>query len=316
MFKRILFVTVLLVVLVAFAAGCADFPIVSTPSDGGTIAKSANERMRTAEPAEDAAEIAALVEEFGRKLQTVSLLAPQDVLEESMENTYGNLVVPELLEAWLENPSSAPGRLTSSPWPDRIEIDRITKLSSTAYEVQGEIIEITSTELDSTAIAGKRRIILVVTRVPNRWLISSVTLGDYQSTEQIIYRNDTYEFAFLLPASWAGYQVIETTWEGHFIGDSADVETSTTGPKLLIRHPLWSENDPRQDIPIMVLTKEQWKAIQREELAVGAAPIGPRKLAENEQYVFALPARYNFSFPTGFEEVEKILANDPLRVDL
>jgi hypothetical protein len=55
--------------------------------------------------------------------------------------------------------------------------------------------------------------------------------------------------------------------------------------------------------------------LQREEFHIGAAPIGPKELGRNSRYVFALPARYNFSFPTGFEEVEKILEGSPLQVN-
>jgi hypothetical protein len=35
-------------------------------------------------------------------------------------------------------------------------------------------------------------------------------------------------------------------------------------------------------------------------------------LGRNNRYVFALPARYNFAFPEGYEEVEKILESKPL----
>ena len=41
--------------------------------------------------------------------------------------------------------------------------------------------------------------------------------------------------------------------------------------------------------------------------------MGPKELGRNSKYVFALPARYNFAFPTGFEEVEDILAGNPLQ---
>lgn len=40
--------------------------------------------------------------------------------------------------------------------------------------------------------------------------------------------------------------------------------------------------------------------------------IGPSMLGQNSKYVFALPPRYNYAFPTGFEEVEKILETGPL----
>ncbi|MEL7655420.1 MAG: hypothetical protein AAGU75_05875, partial [Bacillota bacterium] len=64
--------------------------------------------------------------------------------------------------------------------------------------------------------------------------------------------------------------------------------------------------------PLMVFTPEQWQALREEGLSVGAAPIGPRKLGGNSRYIFAIPARYNYAFPAGYEEVEDILHNSPL----
>src|SRR5690606_24350598 len=84
----------------------------------------------------------ALVGNFGRKLHMVSLLAPEDMLKESLEENYGDFVSPALLEEWLKDPVNAPGRLTSSPWPDRIEILNTEKISDGIYEVKGVIIEI------------------------------------------------------------------------------------------------------------------------------------------------------------------------------
>ena len=94
-------------------------------------------------------------------------------------------------------------------------------------------------------------------------------------------------FAYL-PESWKGYSIIEEQWEGTSNGQLVE-----TGPQLLIRHPGWIQDNPRQDIPIMVFTHEQWNALQNEGFSVGAAPIGPSKLGSNSQYVFALPARYS-----------------------
>jgi len=79
------------------------------------------------------------------------------------------------------------------------------------------------------------------------------------------------------------------------------------------RHPEWKADNPRQDIPIMIFTLQQWEALQLEKFHIGAAPIGPKELGRNSKYVFALPARYNFAFPTGYEEVEKIIESQPLK---
>ncbi|MHB1395014.1 MAG: hypothetical protein ACYCYE_18550 [Clostridia bacterium] len=141
------------------------------------------EPQQTGEFDEKAA--ASLVEGFGSKLQAVSLLAPKDILEKSMRENYGEFVSQALLAEWISNPINAPGRLTSSPWPDRIEVLTIEKLSEYVYEVKGEIIEITSTEKENGGIAAKRPITLIVKKINNNWLIDDVTLGAYEETSPI-----------------------------------------------------------------------------------------------------------------------------------
>jgi hypothetical protein len=59
---------------------------------------------------------------------------------------------------------------------------------------------------------------------------------------------------------------------------------------------MWTEDNPMQDIPIMVLTLDQWGEVTAEKISVGAAPIPPSELGRNNKYVFALPARYNSHF--------------------
>ena len=80
-----------------------------------------------------------------------------------------------------------------------------------------------------------------------------------------------------------------------------------------IRHPQYTSQNLRQDVPIMVLTTAQWNSLQQGKFHIGAAPINPSELGHNSRYVFALPARYNYAFPTGYEEVEKILQGKPLQ---
>ena len=128
--------------------------------------------------------------------------------------------------------------------------------------------------------------------------------------EKLVYRNADYGFEIALPDSWKGYQVLQAKWEGVAIRDAATV---ATGPLISIRHPSWTAQNPRQDIPIQVFTMAQWNSLQAGEFHIGAAPIGPKELGRNANYVFALPARYNFAFPTGYEEVEQILAGNPLK---
>ena len=140
---------------------------------------------------------------------------------------------------------------------------------------------------------------------------TSPTSTEAIPADKVEYRNDQYGFKITLPLSWQGYRIMTEKWQGNMVDDPQAAAIS--GPKLLIRHPLWTEAVPRQDIPVMVFTPAQWELIQRELLAVSAAPIGPSELGRNKNYVFALPARYNYAFPAGFEEVEQILAAKPFQ---
>jgi hypothetical protein len=127
----------------------------------------------------------------------------------------------------------------------------------------------------------------------------------------INYQNTQYGFNFTLPASWTGYSIVVTQWTGVKSGDQGE-QTVATGPIISIRHPLWTAAVPRQDIPVMVFTIKQWTALQNDTFHIGAAPIGPSELGRNNTNVFALPARYNFAYPAGYEEVDTILQGKPL----
>lgn len=128
--------------------------------------------------------------------------------------------------------------------------------------------------------------------------------------DSIVYRNIQYGFSFTLPVGWKGYSIINGRWDGYDVNSG---KIAKTGPMISIRHPQWTSQEPRQDIPVMVFTLDQWNLLQQGKFHIGAAPIGPSELGRNERYVFALPARYNYAFPTGYEEVEKILENHPLK---
>ncbi|WMJ88631.1 M56 family metallopeptidase [Anaerocolumna sp. MB42-C2] len=134
--------------------------------------------------------------------------------------------------------------------------------------------------------------------------------GSISKGDSIIYNNNQYGFEFTLPSSWKGYTILTDKWEGVDFNESQKV--TETGPLISIRHPLWTSGQPRQDIPIMIFTLSQWEAMQQDKFHIGAAPINPDEFGRNSNYVFALPARYNFAYPAGFEEVEEIMENAPL----
>lgn len=133
-----------------------------------------------------------------------------------------------------------------------------------------------------------------------------------RTKKSVVYFEKKYGFRFFLPKSWKGYSILVEEWTGRPVTEEAESKTQhpETGPEIIVRHPLWTDDHPRQDIPIMIFTHAQWKLIHNHELAVSAAPVPPCELSHNAQYVFGLPPRYNFAFETGYEEVGKILARN------
>ncbi|QRG68863.1 hypothetical protein [Brevibacillus choshinensis] len=126
------------------------------------------------------------------------------------------------------------------------------------------------------------------------------------------YVNDQYGFRFSLPETWKDYSIVTGMWEGLAAGGEAGETTVETGPMISIRHPQWTPQNQRQDIPIMIFTLDQWNSLLNGKFHIGAAPVEPTELGRNRNYVFALPARYNNAFPQGYEEVEEIIKGNPL----
>jgi len=299
MMKRTLY-AFLIITCVFCLQGCAN--ISSTVRSNGD--QKANEIL-------ERQTIASIVEMFGQKLRNVALMGPTELVNRSLDENYGSLVSPALLARWKDEPYNAPGRLVSSPWPDRIEISSLARMPDRSYQVQGQIIEITGQDQISGGYAAKRSIALVLRQFGGKWLIDDVELGDYLDGG-IVYRNTQYGFTFALPPSWRNYSIIITAWEGRSIGGQQNGQIVESGPILSIRHPGWTATVPRQDIPIMIFSIGQWNSLLKEEFSVGAAPIPPTEIGRNSRYVFALPSRYNYAFPAGFEEVEHILDSRPL----
>lgn len=125
--------------------------------------------IRTSTSVEES-EVRTVVEEFGKKLQLVSLQSPNAV--EDIRAQYSQYVSPALLEQWMNDLSQAPGRIVSSPWPDRIEITSITRTTSGEYSVTGYVVEVTSVEVVSGGAANKIPVRITVQKSQECWLIA------------------------------------------------------------------------------------------------------------------------------------------------
>lgn len=130
---------------------------------------------------------------------------------------------------------------------------------------------------------------------------SSQTQVTPQASPQIptstIYNNSEYGFSLALPNDWQGHKVATSTVD--------------RGVKITIRHPQWTKESPREDIPILIYPLAQWTKWLANNFAdyQTAAPIGPQERGRNNLYVFATAPRYNFDFQPGYEQVEEIIKN-------
>ncbi|MDO8495885.1 MAG: hypothetical protein Q7S43_00320 [bacterium] len=137
----------------------------------------------------------------------------------------------------------------------------------------------------------------VIQQTPNPLFIPSDIVGTN-------YKNSQYGFSIVLPDSWKGYTVLNSQWEGRNVMTDYIVDQ---GAIITLRHPRWTTTNPREDMPIMIFTLTQWDDVKSGKMSLGAAPIPPSVLGQNSKYVLALPARYNYDFKTGWEEVDQLV---------
>jgi len=120
-----------------------------------------------------------LVKAFHANTSHVSLMAAAETVAQEIKENYAGFVTPGLLKKWVDDPVNAPGRASSSPWPERIEVSGINKLSETEYEVKGTEIWVTSIELTSGGAAQKRPVVLNVIQAGDEWKISNIVFGEW-----------------------------------------------------------------------------------------------------------------------------------------
>jgi hypothetical protein len=195
-----------------------------------------------------------------------------------------------------------------------VQLDEHTYLSRNADDFKASMREqglINIDQFGSLYIFGKND--KVYTSGSHMYSSRLMVFGVPHEENQTRYTNAEYGFTFSLPDTWKNYSITTTRWEGESLDKVGQEFIKESGAQINIRHPQWTEKNIHQDIPIMVLTLTQWADLQAEKFHIGAAPINPSELGRNSKYVFALPARYNYAFPTGFEEVEEILKNNQLQ---
>jgi hypothetical protein len=119
----------------------------------------------------DTAQVRMTVSGFGDQLKQVPVLAPHDLFVKAMNMYYAIYVAPSLLEEWNARPETAPGRQTSSPWPDRIEVGDVTRNSDGTYSVLGNVVEVANGSNGQETV-GSYPVRITLTKGPDGWQIT------------------------------------------------------------------------------------------------------------------------------------------------
>ena len=165
-----------IILAVVILAACATPPATKIPSETAAVSpvviasETAVPVQTSAGDTQEEVEIRDLIQRFGKQLQKVSLLAPDAA--QQIKDQYAEFVSPTVLGIWMNDVSRAPGRMVSSPWPDRIEIATITKEGTGKYAISGDVIEVTSVEMTSGGAAAKIPVRLIVQKEQGHWLIT------------------------------------------------------------------------------------------------------------------------------------------------
>lgn len=131
------------------------------------------EKMSLPTTADNTQAVLIVVNDFGQQMQKVTLTAPKEQVLQEMQDAYGPYVESRTIAKWAENPQTAPGRRTSSPWPARIDIVSAAPNKDGTYSVQGVVVEVTSEDIKKNTSSVQYPVTLTLTPRQTGWVISS-----------------------------------------------------------------------------------------------------------------------------------------------
>lgn len=148
-------IIIAVVVIVVIAGGALLAVLIGSSSN-----------VSTANTGEDAA--SSTVAAFGQLLQQVNIMAPD--ASSTIASAYAPYVDPTLLSQWEADPTSAPGRVVSSPWPDHIQITSVTAQGA-GYIVDGNLVFMTSDNTENGGNAGTTPVVIQLEEENGSWVI-------------------------------------------------------------------------------------------------------------------------------------------------
>lgn len=141
----------------------------------------AHTTQSTSSAAEDKAAVTATVTNFGAYLKSIPLTEPTEDLRRDMQQSYTPFVTDALLQQWRADPTHAPGRAVSSPWPDHVVIDNVVEKGE-SYVVEGRVIMYSSAALANGTDAGTMPFIAQLIKENGTWKIAAFQLSQTTPT--------------------------------------------------------------------------------------------------------------------------------------
>lgn len=114
-----------------------------------------------------------VVTEFGTRLREVSVLAPKEIAARAMDQAYSTYVAAPLLASWKNDPKKAPGKRTSSPSPERIDISTVKATGRDAFVVTGKVILLTAKERRDGGVFAANPVTMTLAKQQGRWMIAA-----------------------------------------------------------------------------------------------------------------------------------------------
>ena len=133
---------------------------------GSILGSAAGTNSQSSQKAAASSTVAA----FGQTLQQVSIMAPD--ASSTIASAYAPYVDPTLLAQWEADPTSAPGRVVSSPWPDHIQINSISPQGA-GYVVDGDLVFMTSDNTEHGGNAGTAPVVILLENENGSWMIAA-----------------------------------------------------------------------------------------------------------------------------------------------
>jgi hypothetical protein len=114
---------------------------------------------------------------FGTQMRMVSVLAPADSVAAAMDQYYAPYVSADLIAEWKTRGAAAPGRVTSSPYPARIDVTSVSMLADDSYAVEGTLVD--ATEAEGKVLATRSVNAVVRKEADGEWRIVSLEIAPY-----------------------------------------------------------------------------------------------------------------------------------------